>query len=636
MTVASTFLKNLPVHVLSPLSGWLPAHWHAYLPAYEFEALRSFAERFAHAAAPIAVTALWQGAVVAAGLALCLRIAPRVAAAHRFAAWAAGFGVLVALPFAPLVARLIGGGAGPEIGTTQLPFPVGHGLAAHPLLAISDRWSLAIAALWVVVALVRAVDLAIDTTRLRRLWKSAVPAPANLLKSEMRTNCRFEICTTRELDRPSVIGFFAPRILIPEWLMERLTAGELEQVVLHECEHLRRRDDWTNLLQKICLVVFPLNAALMFIERRLCREREMACDEGVVRRTRAPRAYAACLAGLAERQMEHRAEALTLGARARALTLGAFERRPELARRVHSVLFGRRAIDPMVSRALVGAVGCALVVGAVVLARCPQLVAFVPAEPRVTVDTAQTELRSDERAAPMSRTARNFRAMNAMMIMPDTTGRGGAHYTLSEHKIGSAEYKAGPTGSAGPRAWETMLRQRAVSAQTGAAGADAVVDGANSEAATPHELIVLTAFEQVQSASGVLGDRVISDYVVDGNGRLAPGGAGQVTVTRLVFRVFSRATAGASESDGPTGVTGRNETDAQATGEQPVTSIPASAIETGALAQQMNAATEKPEGQATNKSSNPAAAKSLPRNANSLTGQLHAVALGNGWFVIQL
>jgi hypothetical protein len=61
------------------------------------DALRSFDS----VAAPIAVTALWQGIIVASGLALCLRIAPRISAAHRFLIWAAGFVALAALPFLP-------------------------------------------------------------------------------------------------------------------------------------------------------------------------------------------------------------------------------------------------------------------------------------------------------------------------------------------------------------------------------------------------------------------------------------------------------------------------------------------------------------------------------------------------------
>jgi beta-lactamase regulating signal transducer with metallopeptidase domain len=66
-----------------------------------------------------------------------------------------------------------------------------------------------------------------------------------------------------------VFGFLHPRILIPPALLERLTSPELQQVVLHEMEHLRRRDDWTNLLQKMGLVLFPLNPVLLWVERRL-------------------------------------------------------------------------------------------------------------------------------------------------------------------------------------------------------------------------------------------------------------------------------------------------------------------------------------------------------------------------------
>src|SRR5580658_1764693 len=86
---------------------------------------------FAHWSAPVAVTALWQGAVVAAGLALCLRFAPRVAAAHRFAAWAAGFSALVALPFVPAFSRVFAAvrPSATGVGSASLPH------TAHPLLA---------------------------------------------------------------------------------------------------------------------------------------------------------------------------------------------------------------------------------------------------------------------------------------------------------------------------------------------------------------------------------------------------------------------------------------------------------------------------------------------------------------------
>ena len=81
--------------------------------------------------------------------------------------------------------------------------------------------------------------------------------------------------------RPSVLGFFRPRILVPPELLKALSPRELRQVVVHEMEHLHRADDWTNLLQKVGLVLFPLNPVLLWVERRLCAERELA--SGAVR-----------------------------------------------------------------------------------------------------------------------------------------------------------------------------------------------------------------------------------------------------------------------------------------------------------------------------------------------------------------
>ena len=63
-------------------------------------------------------------------------------------------------------------------------------------------------------------------------------------------------------------------------------------------EHLRRADDWTNLLQKLGLVLFPLNPVLLWVEHRLCAERELACDDRVVSSIAGRKAYALCLTHL--------------------------------------------------------------------------------------------------------------------------------------------------------------------------------------------------------------------------------------------------------------------------------------------------------------------------------------------------
>ena len=104
-------------------------------------------------------------------------------------------------------------------------------------------------------------------------------------------------------------------------------------------EHLRRRDDWTNLFQKAALVLFPLNPVLLWVERRLCAERELACDDRVLRSSGAAKAYAICLTRLAEFSMIQRSLSLALGA---------WERQSELVRRVHRLL--RRPTESMGDR----------------------------------------------------------------------------------------------------------------------------------------------------------------------------------------------------------------------------------------------------------------------------------------------
>jgi hypothetical protein len=150
-------------------------------------------------------------------------------------------------------------------------------------------------------------------------------------------------------------------------------------------EHLRRRDDWMNLLQRVALVLFPLNPALVWLDRRLASERELACDDGVLAATHMPRAYATCLASIAERRLERklhrRVFALALGALGAG---GVLRNRPEFSRRIEGILDRRRGAGP----ARAGAIAAALVVGVVGagagLARSPELVSFSP----TTVATA--------------------------------------------------------------------------------------------------------------------------------------------------------------------------------------------------------------------------------------------------------
>jgi len=301
------------------------------------------------------VAAIWQGILLATAAGLGLRLLPKTPAAVRFAIWFAVFLVVTALPVVSL-----------------LPHEAGVGQAAGhaPWLTLDPRWSLAIVALWAVASLVRAVTLAVAAFRVRALWKRATPVLTAVPGIATGTR-RAQLCTSDEIDRPTVIGFFSPKILIPGWLLEKLTPAELEHVILHESGHLGRADDWMNLLQKIALVIFPLNPALAWVERRLCFERELAVDERVLHafagKAGAAKAYATCLARLAEYR---------LGRRGLALALGALGRESELGRRVGRILRRGELMKPRHAGLVLSGAMLALLGSAVALERCPQVVGF--------------------------------------------------------------------------------------------------------------------------------------------------------------------------------------------------------------------------------------------------------------------
>ena len=316
-------------------------------------------EGLAQTAAAAFVSSLWQGILLACVVALCLRFLPKMTASVRFAVWSAVFAVILMLPFLQAWmsrshATMAGAGAG---------------------VRLDVRWSYAIAAVWAALSLWRAGRLALGALRLRRLWKRSTPITGELaaaLSSPAAGLRAVELCTSTEIDRPSVIGFFSPRILIPSWLLEKLTPAELEQIIIHEVGHISRADDWINLFQKIGLVLFPLNPALMWIDRRLCFERELACDDGVLESTHAPGAYATCLVSLAEQAKDRRAASLSLGA---------WERQSELTQRVHSILRRREMMSPLQARLTSGGILLALLGTGLGLSRCPHLVSFTGERP---------------------------------------------------------------------------------------------------------------------------------------------------------------------------------------------------------------------------------------------------------------
>jgi beta-lactamase regulating signal transducer with metallopeptidase domain len=81
---------------------------------------------------------------------------------------------------------------------------------------------------------------------------------------------------------PAVCGLFNPVILLPRTLVEKLSAGQLRAVLLHELFHLRRKDVWVNCAQALLQIVYWWHPLLWLANARIRRVREEAVDDAVM------------------------------------------------------------------------------------------------------------------------------------------------------------------------------------------------------------------------------------------------------------------------------------------------------------------------------------------------------------------
>jgi beta-lactamase regulating signal transducer with metallopeptidase domain len=109
-----------------------------------------------------------------------------------------------------------------------------------------------------------------------------------------------EVRVVAGLRSPAATGWWHPKVLLPSELLSRLDARHLMYVLRHELMHIRRRDYlWDRLATLGCYVVF-FNPLVWLTRRHLRWERELTCDEDVVKHSREHRLeYAGCLTTLA-------------------------------------------------------------------------------------------------------------------------------------------------------------------------------------------------------------------------------------------------------------------------------------------------------------------------------------------------
>jgi hypothetical protein len=193
------------------------------------------------------------------------------------------------------------------------------------------------------------------------------------------------IGTSPDVTVPTAVGLFKPAILLPEWALTEIPAEELKVILWHEFAHLQRRDDWTNLTQKLLRTLFFFHPAVWWIEKRLCLERELACDDVVLAKTQNPRGYAECLVSLLEKRVSHQG----IGRRGVALAQAAIGHARQISIRLAQILDGRRAADTRWLGPVFAVVTVFAGISLVVMPAMPKLVGFTTGVAVARIPVAQ-------------------------------------------------------------------------------------------------------------------------------------------------------------------------------------------------------------------------------------------------------
>ncbi|MBN1868162.1 hypothetical protein JW916_12830 [Candidatus Sumerlaeota bacterium] len=142
---------------------------------------------------------------------------------------------------------------------------------------------------WLLGALAFTCSMIVQQVRLARALRSARAIEEGPLRVALeRLALKFgnrpapELLVSDTVSSPLLFGLWRPRIVLPASLAETLDSDEIDDILLHELTHWRRRDlivCWVQLLAQTILWFHPF---LWFANARIRHERECACDETAI------------------------------------------------------------------------------------------------------------------------------------------------------------------------------------------------------------------------------------------------------------------------------------------------------------------------------------------------------------------
>jgi uncharacterized protein (TIGR03435 family) len=293
--------------------------------------------------------------IAAAGL-LASWVARRNRAAIRHAVLAAALGATLLLPVAAMLMPPVRVGVPVGIKQATLLPPIivvdpSPSVAAAGDFATPAEHGRAISltnlllAVWAAGLALFLVPAAVGLWQIRSLRRSASHSPraqplVDSLSRGAGIRRRVEVLVHEAAPGPMACGIARPAILMPKDA-EFWNADDLNRAILHELEHVRRRDSISLCVARLACAAYWFHPLIWIASRRLALEAERSCDDAVLPHSEAT-AYADQLVDLAKRL-----------SKAKRLPALAMASRLDLAARVNAVLDTRRERGRAGARALI-------------------------------------------------------------------------------------------------------------------------------------------------------------------------------------------------------------------------------------------------------------------------------------------
>lgn len=97
-------------------------------------------------------------------------------------------------------------------------------------------------------------------------------------KKAMKVRCNIQIKKSNSVKTPCITGLITPVILIPKYMVSKLTNEEIKYIIIHELVHFKCKDTLINWIVTVLNLIHWFNPILYFSFKRLRQDSEISCD----------------------------------------------------------------------------------------------------------------------------------------------------------------------------------------------------------------------------------------------------------------------------------------------------------------------------------------------------------------------